>query len=330
MASCTRLLPGALLALAVGSAPAVAQDNQAAQPYPTKAIRLVVPFPPGGPVDILARVLADRMAPDLGQPIVIENRGGAGGVNGTAMVAKAEPDGHTFALASAGALAVSVSLLERMPYDPLKDLALLTLVAVTPELLVVGPRVDAVSAAELIGLAKARPGKLNYASAGKGTMSHLTAEMFRLAAGIDIVHVPYSGAAPAINDLLGGHVQIFFADIQGLLGTVQSGQLRALAVSSRARSAVLPAVPTTAEIGLPEVEATNWYGAVAPPATPPVIVERLNSAIVAALRSSEAKAKLGPLGAELVGNSPAQFHAFVRAESDKWARVIRAASVRPN
>ena len=302
----------------------------AAQDYPAKSIRLIVPFPAGGPSDSIARVVADKIASLLGQPMVIENRGGAGGVTGTALVAKAEPDGYTIGLGSAGSLAISLSLQDKIPYDPLKDLKLLTLVAISPEVLVIGRGVEAASTAELIGIAKAKPGKLNFASTGKGSMSHLSSELFRLSTGIDIVHVPYSGASPAVNDLLGGHVQMLFADIQVLLGSVQSGQLRALAMGGKRRAVALPHVPTTTELGLPQVEASNWYGAVLPPATPAAIVGKLHAAFVAAIRSDEVKAKLIPQGCDLIGDTPEQFQAFVTAEIAKWGRVVRDAGVKGN
>ena len=301
-----------------------------AQEYPAKPVRLIVPFPAGGPVDSIARVVSDKLASLLGQPLVIENRGGAGGVTGTALVAKAEPDGYTIGLTSAGALTISQAIQDKVPYDPLKDLKLLSLVAITPEVLVIGRGVEARTTADLIALAKSLPGKLNFASTGKGSMSHLSSELFRLTAGIDIVHVPYSGAAPAVNDLLGGHVQLMFADIQVLLGSVQSGQLRALGIGGKRRAVPLPDVPTTAELGLPQVEASNWYGAVLPPATPAAIADKLHAAIVAALRSDEVRGKLVPQGAELVGDTPEEFRAFVVAEIAKWGRVVREAGVKGN
>lgn len=308
--------------LLVGAGSAVAQT------WPSRPIRLVVPFPAGGPIDTIARVVGDKLPSLLGQTIVIENRAGAGGVTGTAIVARADPDGYTFAISSAGALAVNLSLQDRMPYHPLKDLRLLSLVAETPELLVVGLGVEAKSVAELVALARSRPGKLNFGSTGLGSMSHLSSELFKLAAGIDITHVPYSGAAPAINDILGGHIQMMFADIQVLVGNVQSGKLRGLGISSRARSPVLPDVPTLIEAGLPQVEVNQWYGAVAPPGLPEPIAAKLGGAIVEAMRSEEVRTKLAPLGAVIVASSPAEFEAYVKSEIDKWAKTIARAAVR--
>ena len=290
---------------------------------------MVVPFPAGGPADAIGRVVAEKMAGLLGQPVVIENRGGAGGMTGIGVVAKSEPDGYTVGVASSGTLAINVGLQEKMPYDPLKDLKLITLIATVPELLVVGEKVPAKTVAELVALAKSQPGKLNFASTGIGGLPHLAAEMLKLHAGINMVHVPYTGAAPAVNDLLGGHVQLMFADIPVLLGNVQGGKLKALAVGSAQRAPSLPDVPTTAEAGLPDVKADNWYGLVASGATPPAITAKLSTAVVAALKSDEVKAKLGPQGANLVGNTPEQFTAFVRAEIDKWRAVIKAAGIKP-
>lgn len=326
MKAIINLLGSAVLGsvLAAVSLPAHAQE------YPTKSIKLVVPFPAGGPADTIARTFSEKFSALMGQPVVIENRGGAGGVTGIAQVAKSDADGYTLGIASAGALAISAALGDKMPYDPLKDLTLITQVASVPELLVVGPQLPAKTLAELVALAKSQPGKLNFASTGKGSMSHLSCELFRLTAGIDIVHVPYSGAAPAVNDLLGGHVQLMFADIQVLLGSVQSGQLKALGIGGKQRAVPLPYVPTTAEIGLPQVEASNWYGAVLPPATPAAIADKLHAAIVAALRSEEVKGKLVPQGAELVGDKPDEFRAFVVAEIAKWGRVVREAGVKGN
>ena len=322
-----------LLLTAIMAVPATAQttlQTTATQPYPSKAIKLIVPFPAGGPLDSIARVVADKLSLLIGQPVVIESRSGAGGVTGTALVAKAEPDGYTIALSSAGALAISLNLADKIPYDPLKDLELLTLVAITPEVLVLGRGVEARTTAELIALAKQQPGRLNFASTGKGSMSHLSSELFKQSTGIDIVHVPYSGAAPAVNDLLGGHVHMLFADIQVLLGSVQSGQLKALAIGGRNRVVALPDVATMTEVGLSQVVASNWYGAVAPPATPPAIAMKLTEMLIAAVRSPEVRDKLEPQGAEVVGNTPEEFKAFLKAEIERWGKVIRTAGIKAN
>ena len=299
-----------------------------AQEYPTKPIKFVVPFPAGGPSDTFARVLGDKLATLLGQPVVIENRAGAGGLTGTASVAKADPDGHTIGIAASSALAINVNLREHMPFEPLKDFRLITQIASVPEILVVGESVPAKSLAELVALAKAQPGKLVFASTGLGGMPHLATELLKITAGIELVHLPYTGAAPAVNDLLGGHVQLMFADVPVLLGAVQSGKLRALAIGSRARSPSLPDVPTTAELGMPQVEADNWYGLVVPAATPEAIAAKLRAAAVEALHSAEVKEKYQSQGAIAVGNSAEEFAAYVRSETERWGKVIATAGIR--
>ena len=298
-----------------------------AQTWPDHAIRLVVPFPAGGPTDIIARVVGQAMTEALGQPVVIDNRGGAGGVTGTDKVARAAPDGYTLALTSAGALSISPSL-QRMPYNSTKDLAPITLVAKVPELLVVPATSPSKTLEDFIAAAKSKPGAFNFASTGPGGMPHLSAELLKAIAKIDMVHVPYSGAAPAVTDLLGARTDMMFADIPVLLPHVQAGSLRPLAVGSAQRVSMLPDVPTTAEMGLPAVEAENWYGIVAPAATPPAIVARLNATIVAALGSPQVREKLVPIGAVLVGNSPDEFRAYILSEEKKWAEVARVSGAK--
>jgi tripartite-type tricarboxylate transporter receptor subunit TctC len=298
-----------------------------AQSWPDHSIRLVVPFPAGGPTDIIARVVGQAMTEALGQPVVIDNRGGAGGVTGTDQVARAAPDGYTLALSSAGALSISPSL-QRMPYNSTKDLAPITLVAKVPELLVVPASSTSKSLEDFIAAAKARPGAFNFASTGPGGMPHLAAELLKAIAKIDMVHVPYSGAAPAVTDLLGARTEMMFADIPVLLPHVKGGTLRPLAVGSAQRMPMLPDVPTTAEKGLPAVEAENWYGIVAPAATPPAIVAKLNATIVAALRSPEVREKLVPIGAILVGDTPEEFKAYILSEEKKWAEVVRVSGAK--
>jgi tripartite-type tricarboxylate transporter receptor subunit TctC len=302
----------------------------AAQEYPVKPIRLIVPFPPGGPNDIIARAVGQRMADIGGQPVLIDNRGGAAGVLGTDAVAKAEPDGYTIAITSAGALAISASLQEKLPYDSTKDLKAITLVAKVPEMLVVATSVPANTMSELVALAKAKPGGLNFASTGPGSMPHLAGELFRMSAKIDIVHVPYRGAAPVMNDLLGQQVQMVFLDLPILLPQVQAGKIKPIAIGARERVASLKDVPTTAEVGFPEILAENWYGMVAPAATPAAIVARLNKIAVEAMQSADVKEKLASQGATLVGNSPEEFAAYLKSEIDKWAKVVQAAGIKPN
>jgi tripartite-type tricarboxylate transporter receptor subunit TctC len=300
----------------------------AAQTYPSRPIKLVVPFPPGGPNDIIARVVAQRMSELLGQTVVIDNRGGAGGVVGTEAIAKAAPDGYTIGIASAGAIAISASLVERVPYDSTKDLTAITLVASVPELLVVPAGLNVNSFAELVAMINAKPGQMNFASTGPGSMPHLAGELLKINGKLNIVHVPYRGAAPAVNDLLGGQVQMMFADIPVLLPHVQAGKLKALAIASKARSPSLPDVKTLGELGLANVDAENWYGMVGPAKMPADIVAKLNAVTVEALKSPDVIQKLSPQGANLVGNKPEEFATFIKSEIAKWAKVVEASGAK--
>ena len=316
-----KLLKPLLIALAV-LCPAVAQ----AQDFPNRNIRLIVPFPPGGPNDIIARVVGKRMEEILKQTIVVDNRSGQGGVLGTDLVAKTAPDGYTVGIASAGALAISPSM-EKVAYDTLKDLQPVTLVAKVPEMLVVATSVPASNMKELVALAKAQPGKLNFASSGPGSMPHLAGELFKLTAKIDMTHVPYKGAAPAVNDLLGQQVQMVFLDLPVLLPQINAGKLRPIAVGAPERVPSAPDVPTTAEVGMPDLLTENWYGMVAPAHTSPKIVAILNKAAVEAIKDSDVKEKLASQGAILVGDTPEQFAAYIDSETKKWAMVIKEAGV---
>ena len=296
--------------------------------FQTAPIKFIVPFPAGGPADIISRILIEKMGILLGQPMVIENRAGAGGLTGIASVAKSDPNGYTIALAPSSGLAMNVTLRDDMPFHPLKDLALITQVVSVPEILVVNEKVPVQTLAELVALAKAEPGKLVFASTGHGGMPHMAMELLKLTAQIQLVHAPYTGAAPAVNDLLGGHVQMMFADVPVLLGNIQSGKLRALAIGSRTRIASLPSVATTAELGMPQVEADNWYGLVAPIATPQPILAKLHTAASEALRSPEVKDKLAAQAVIAVGNSSAEFAAYVKTEIDRWGQVINASGIK--
>ncbi|MFT4118471.1 Bug family tripartite tricarboxylate transporter substrate binding protein [Bradyrhizobium sp.] len=298
----------------------------AAQNFPAKPIRLVVPFPAGGPNDIIARVIGQRMSELGGQPVLIDNRGGQGGVLGTDAVAKSAPDGYTIAISSAGALAISPSM-EKVAYDTLADLTPVTLVATVPEMLVVATDVPAKTIGELIALAKAQPGKLNFASSGPGSLPHLAGELFKLTARIDIVHVPYRGAAPAVNDLLGQQVQMTFLDLPVLLPQIKAGALRAIAVGSPERAPTAPDVPTTAEAGFPDLRIENWYGMVAPKGTPKDIVAALHRLTTQAMADPAVKEKLAAQGATLVGDEPEHFRQFIADETAKWAKVIKDAGV---
>ena len=297
-----------------------------AQEFPDKPIKLIVPFPAGGPNDIIARTVAQKMGDILKQPVVIDNRGGQGGVLGTDAVAKSKPDGYTIAVTSAGALAISPSM-QKVAYDTLKDLQPVTLVAKVPEMLVVATSVPAKNMKDLIELAKSKPGKLNFASSGPGSLPHLAGELFKLTAKIDITHVPYRGAAPAVNDLVGQQVEMVFLDLPVLLPQVQAGKLRAIAVGAPKRAESAPDVPTTAEAGMPELQTENWYGIVAPAGLPKDVLTKLNKAAVEAMQDADVKAKLASQGVSLIGDSPDEFRAFLESEIKKWANVIKKAGV---
>ena len=301
-------------------ASAVAED------FPDHSIRLIVPFPAGGPNDMIARVIGQRMSELTKQPVVIDNRGGQGGVLGTDAVAKAKPDGYTIAISSAGALAISPTM-EKVAYDPLKDLQAITLVAKVPEMLVVAGNVPARDMNELVALARAQPGKLNFASSGPGSLPHLAGELLKLTAKIDIVHVPYRGATPALNDMLGQQVQMVFLDLPIILPQIRAGALHAIAIGATERAATAMEVPTTAEVGMPGLLAENWYGMVAPAGTPPTVVAALNRIATEAMRDPVVKEKLAVQGATLIGDSPEHFHDFIGTEIERWAKVIKDAGV---
>jgi len=297
-----------------------------AQDFPAKPIKLIVPFPAGGPNDIIARIVGQRMSELTKQPIVIDNRGGQGGALGTDAVAKANPDGYTIGIVNAGALAINQSM-EKVPYETLRDLAPVTLVVTVPEMLVVASNVPAKNMGELVALAKAKPGALNFASTGPGSLPHLAGELLKLTAGIDIVHVPYRGAAPAINDLLGQQVQMTFLDLPAILPHIRSGTLRGIALGTTARAPTAPDVPTTVELGMPELKIENWYGMIAPAGTPPATVAALNRITTTALADPAVKEKLADQGLTTVGDTPEQFRAFIAGETTKWAKVIKDAGV---
>ena len=315
-----------LRALVTGLAVLLPVLSAAAEDFPARQIRLIVPFPPGGPNDIIARVIGQRMSEIIKQPVIIDNRGGQGGVLGTEVLAKSAPDGYTIAISSAGALSISPTM-ERVAYDPLKDLQAVTLVAKVPEMLVVASDVPAKNMAELVALAKAKPGKLNFASSGPGSLPQLAGELLKLSAKIDIVHVPYRGAAPAVNDLLGQQVQMVFLDLPILLPQIKAGGLRAIALAAPQRAPTAMDVPTTTEVGLPDVQAENWYGMVAPAGTPAAVIAKLNEITLEAMRDPAVKEKLAIQGAELIGDSPDHFHAFMESEIARWAKVIKDAGV---
>jgi tripartite-type tricarboxylate transporter receptor subunit TctC len=293
-----------------------------AEDFPGKQIRLIVPFPPGGPNDIIARVVGQRMSELTRQVVVIDNRGGQAGVLGTDAVAKATPDGTTIGIVSASALVINPTM-ERVPYDVAKDFAPVTLVATVPEMLVVASNVPANNMGELVALAKAQPGKFNFASAGVGGLPHLAGELLKLTAKIDIVHVPYRGAAPAINDLLGQQVQMAFLDLPVLLPHIKAGTLRGIALGARTRAPTAPDVPTTAEVGMPDLLIENWYGMIAPAKTPEAIVAALNRIANEAMADPSVQQKLADQGLTVAGDTPEHFRGYIDAETRKWAKVIR-------
>ena len=317
IASLLRLTLGALLA--VMAVPALAQ----APAYPTKPIRLVVPFPAGGTTDILARAVAQKLTEAWGQPVIVDNRPGAGGNIGSELVAKAAPDGYTLEMGTVGTHAINASLYAKMPYDHVKDFVPVILIAGVPNVLVVYPSVPVNSVAELIAYAKANPGKLNFASSGSGTSIHLSGELFKVMSGVQMTHVPYKGSAPAVQDLLGGQVQLMFDNLPSALPHIKAGKLRALAVTSAQRAPVLPDVPTIAEAALPGFEASSWFGVLAPAGTSPAIVVKLNAEIAKWLASPEAKEKLQSQGANAAGGPPENFAKHIAAETAKWAKVVK-------
>ena len=317
----------ALLAAAIALL-ALNASAQGAATYPTKPIKIVVPFPPGGATDILARAIGAELQKAFGQTVLIENKAGAGGNPGADMVAKSPPDGYTLVMATVGTHGINMSLYSKMPYDAVKDFEPITLVAGVPNLLVVHPSVAAKNVAELTALAKAQPGKLNVASSGNGTSIHMAAELYKLMAGVDILHVPYKGSSFALTDLLGGQVQLMFDNMPSALPHVKAGKLRALAVTSPKRSSALPDIPTMDEEGLKGFDATSWFGLLAPAGTPKDIIAKLNAAAVKALATPEMRERLASQGAEAVGNTPEQFATFIKAEIEKWAKIVKASGAR--
>lgn len=305
-------------------AAAMVMPAAAAADYPRKPIRLVVPFPAGGPTDMVARPLAQFLGERLKQKIIVDNRGGAGGSIGADLVANAPADGYTLIMATVGTHAINAALYKHLAYDPVKDFTPISLVAAAPVALVANPSVPVKSVADVIALAKAKPGSLNFGSAGNGTPGHLTGEMFRTATGADLKHVPYKGSAPAVADLLGGQTQLMFDPLQSVLPQVRAGRLKLLAVSSKERSPAAPDVPTFAQAGLRDFEATAWWGVFAPAGLPPAITKRLNAEINAVVRSEAFRALLVPQGVTVIADTPEQFAQFQRSELVKWGKAVRA------
>ena len=305
-------------------AAALAAGMVAAQSYPSKPVRLIVGFPAGGPAYIFGRTFAQALSSGLGQPVIVENKSGVGGVLGIDMVAKAAPDGYTLGFNNQGSVAMAPYALTKMPFNPNKDLAFITTVVKVPEVVVVNPSLPVNSLAELIAYAKANPGKINFGSAGAGGITHLACELLKAEAKIDVVHVPYKGAAPAVGDLLGGQVQMGIFDVPVVLPHIKSGKFKALAVTSAKRAPPLPEVPTTGEVGYPRVISDNWYGLVAPAGTPPAVLKRIHEASIAALRSPvliDQFAKVSGIPAPV---TPEEYVAFLGEEQTRWSAIIKA------
>jgi len=317
------LLPGVILSLgAFAAAPAHAQA------YPNHPVKMIVPFAAGGSADVVARIFAQSLVAQLGQPVVIDNRGGGGGVIGIDAVAKAQPDGYTLGMANATGLSAAQYMTDKLPYNSDKDLALISVVARVPELLVVNNKQNISTTAQLVAYAKANPGKLNYGSAGASSIIRLAMELFNAEAGVSIVHVPYKGIGPAVTDLLANQVQVTIADVPALIQHVRTGSFKALAVTSAKRIPMLPEVPTTAEVGYPKVLSDNWYGLIAPVATPADVVQKLNAAANAALKSPETIKLLDAQGTLPSPGTQAEFAAALRDEKAKWAPIVKANNIR--
>jgi tripartite-type tricarboxylate transporter receptor subunit TctC len=323
-----RIQPRALRNVVLAMALVAGLGRAAAQDYPNRPITLVVPFPPGGSTTIVARTVSDKMSEVLGQSIVIDNRGGAGGTVGSRAVSKSAPDGYTILLGYTGTLAIGPTLYGNVGYDPRKDFEPIGRIGTAPNTLVVHPTLPVHSVAELIAYGKANPGKLNYGSAGIGTVSHVCGEYFANAAGVTLTHIPYKGTGPAITDLLGGHIPMAFAPIPATHENAQAGKLRMLAVTSAVRSTLLPDVPTIAESALPGFEAVLRYGLVAPPGTPRPMIERLNAALNTALASPDVRARLAIDGAEPLPGTPADYAADIDREEAQWSKVVKASGAK--
>jgi tripartite-type tricarboxylate transporter receptor subunit TctC len=315
-----RLVLAALLLGAV--APAIAQT------YPSRPIRLIAPSTPGDAPDVIARLIAVRLSPVLGQQVIVENRPGAGGVIGSEVAAKSAPDGYTLIMGNAGSHGINAAVYSKLPYDIQKDFAPVSQVAIAPNIVVINPAIPAASIAEFIAYARSQPGKLSYASGGNGSSAHMSMELFKAMAGLDIQHVPYKGSSPALTDLMAGQVAIFIGNMPPTVPLVKSGKLRALAVTTKSRSALMPELPTINEAGLPGYETVAWFGVLAPAATPPQIVNRLSLEIGKIARSAEMRDKLAALGAEPVGGTPDEFRAVIDRDIAKWKQIAQKGGIK--
>ena len=320
---------GRLARAAMACALLATVPSLAAQDYPTKPVRIIIGFPPGGATDLVSRLMAPKYAEIFKQQIIVDNRPGANGVIGSDLAAKAAPDGYTIHLATIGTLVISPAI-SKVPYDPIKDFAPISQAVGLQNIFIVHPSVPARSLKELIALARAKPGTFNYATSGSGSQGHLAGELFKLMAKVDMVHVPYKGGGPALVDLIAGHVEIFVAVISTAIPQVKAGKARALAVTGGKRATALPDVPTVAETGLKGYEATAWYGYVAPAATPRPIIERLHKETVAVLNLPDVKQRLLENGIDAAPSTPEQFAAYIKSETGKWTKVIKAAKLAVN
>jgi len=311
-----------LLAAAVFSGAALAQS------YPSRPIHFIVPYPAGGPLDTIARLLGQKVSENVKQPVIVENKPGAGGNIGADFVAKSPPDGYAILMGAVATHAINPTLYANIPYDPVRDFAPITQVASTPNVLVVNPSIPVSNVKEFVAYAKANPGKLNFGSGSTGSAGHLAGELFKSMAGVDMTHIPYKGAAPAMQDLIGGQIQLMFDNLASALTQVRAGKVKALAVTTAKRSNLAPDLPTIAESGLPGFDISTWFGIFAPGGTPPEVVARLNTEFTRALAMPDIREKMLNLGAEPVSSTPEQFAAYIRSEAEKYARVVKASGAK--
>jgi tripartite-type tricarboxylate transporter receptor subunit TctC len=321
-------LPAQSLALGLLVGALAWLPNAGAQEYPTKPIRLVITYPPGGNTDLVGRALALKLGEFMGQQVVVDNRGGAGGVLGSMITAQSAPDGYTIMLGTSAGMVINPLLSRKLTYDPVKDFAPVSMVVIVPQLLVINPQLPVKNVRELIAFAKAKPGYLNAGSSGVGTPNHFGTELLKWLAGVDIVHVPYKGGAPALTDLLGGQIQMAFSSVPAVLPHIKAGRLVALGVGSAKRSPALPNIPTIAEAGVPGYEYSTWYGIFAPAKTPRTLIARLNAEIVKAMETPDIKDRFTALGGDPDPGTPEELRAYMANESAKWAKIIKAANIR--
>ena len=314
--------------LLVGSMLLCLASIAVAQPYPNKPIRLIVPSTPGDAADLVARLVALKLSPVLGQPVTVENRPGAGGVIGSEAAAKSAPDGYTLIMGNAGSHSINAAVYPKLPYDIQRDFVPLSQVAVAPNIAVINPMVPANSIAEFIAYAKSQPGKLSYASGGNGSSAHMSMELFKFMSGVDIQHVPYKGSSPALTDLMAGQVAIFIGNLPPTVPLIKAGKLRALAVTAKSRSALMPELPTISEAGLPGYETIAWYGVLTPAGTPPEIVRKLAAEIAKITRSPDMRDKLVEMGVDPVGGTPEEFKALIDSDIAKWKPIAKKAGIK--